>query len=288
MLGERLRAHVRTLAGTIGERNLFRPRALADSAEFVTCEFRAQGYGVTPHAYEIGGIRCANLEAVRPGRSGAEDVIVVGAHYDSVLGSPGANDNASGVATLLEISRFLADVEPATTVRFVAFVNEEPPFFSTDGMGSRRYAEAARIRGDSIRVMLALETIGYYSTEAGSQHYPPLLARFYPRRGDFLAFVGNVRSRRILRRVVTAFRAHSDFPVEYLAALGIIPGVTWSDHASFWRHGYRALMVTDTAPYRYPHYHDPEDTPEKLSYDALARVADGLRKSVAALATQEA
>jgi Zn-dependent M28 family amino/carboxypeptidase len=130
----------------------------------------------------------------------------VGAHYDSVYGSPGADDNASGIAALLEISRCLAALSTVQTVRFVAFVNEEPPFFYSNGMGSAVYARAARERDDDIRLMISLEMLGYYDSRPNSQTYPPLLRSFYPNRGDFIAFVGNLRSRRQVRLVVNAFR----------------------------------------------------------------------------------
>ena len=285
---EALRAHVETLAGAIGERNIFQPRALSDAASFITGEWRRQGYEVTPQTYECRGLPCANLEVTRRGARMPEEIILVGAHYDSVSGSPGADDNASGAAALLELSRLFADAAPARTVRFVAFVNEEPPLYLTDAMGSHVYAAAARRRSDDIRLMIALETIGYHRDEPGSQHYPPLFGLFYPDRGNFIAFVSNLRSRRLLRRTVELFRAHSGFPAEYLATPALVPGVSWSDHRSFWKQAYRALMVTDTAFYRYPHYHSPEDTPDKLNYDALARVADGLGKAVATLAAEDA
>lgn len=160
---ERLPAHVGTLASEIGERHVFRPRALRDAAAFIEQEWRAQGYQVRAQRYEVHGVACANLEVTCRGRGRPDEIILVGAHYDSVPGSPGANDNASGVAALLEISRALPGAAPLRSVRCVAFVNEEPPFFLTDDMGSRRYARAARAAGDDIRLMLSLETIGYYS-----------------------------------------------------------------------------------------------------------------------------
>lgn len=282
-----LRRHVQALAGDIGERNVFRPRALQAARDFIEGEWRAQGYQVTPHVYETHGLACANLEVTRGGTGVPEEVLLVGAHYDSVIGSPGANDNASGVAALLEISRYLARAELARTVRFVAFVNEEPPFFPTGAMGSAVYARAARGRGDPIALMICLETLGCYTDAPGSQHYPPLLGLCYPDRGNFVAFVSNLRSRKALRRLVRAFRARSDFPAQWLASPAIIPGLGWSDHASFWRQGYRALMVTDTAFYRYPYYHTAADTPDRLDYAPLARVAGGLALAVAELAGGE-
>jgi hypothetical protein len=282
-----LEAHVRTLAVDIGERNALRPRALGRAADFVAGAWRAQGYRVVPQLYDLDGTPTANLEITRRGRTRPDEIILVGAHYDSVLGSPGADDNASGVAALLEMSRLLAETEPERTIRLVAFVNEEPPFFATPLMGSEVYARMARARGDDIRLMVSLETIGYYAEGPGSQWYPPPLGLFYPDRANFLAFVSNLKSRRGLCRMVEAFRVHSDFPLEWLAIPSLLPGVGWSDQRSFWRQGYPGVMVTDTAFYRYPHYHSPQDTAEKLDYEALARVTHGLARTVSALATME-
>lgn len=280
-------AHVRALAVDIGERNVFRPRALGRAADFVVEAWRTQGYRVMSQIYDLNGTPTANLEIARRGRTRPHEIILVGAHYDSVLGSPGADDNASGVAALLEMSRLLADTEPERTIHLVAFVNEEPPFFATPQMGSDVYARMAKARGDDIRLMVSLETIGYYSEEPGSQWYPPPLGLFYPDRANFLAFVSNLKSRRGLHRMVEAFRAHSDFPLEWLATLSLLPGVGWSDQRSFWRQGYPALMVTDTAFYRYPHYHSAQDTAERLDYEALARITHGLAQTVSTLATME-
>jgi hypothetical protein len=166
----------------------------------------------------------------------------------------------------------------------VAFVNEEPPFFYWGKMGSGVYAREARRRGDDILTMMSLEMLGCYSDEPGSQGYPPLFRYFYPDRGNFVAMVSNLRSRRALRRAVAAFRESCDVPVESVATLGLVPGVSWSDHLSFWRQGYRALMVTDTAFYRYPHYHSAADTPERLDYATMARVQEGLARAVLRLA----
>jgi len=273
-----LRAHVQTLAGDIGERNVFRPGTLARAADYIERVWRSQGYGVTRQDCGNG---CQNLEISRPGNS---EIIVIGAHYDSVAGSPGANDNASAVAALLELSRVLAAHTTRRTVRWVAFVNEEPPFFQTPQQGSRVYARVCRQRGEDVRVMISLETIGFYSDQRGSQRYPFPLGLFYPSRGHFVAFVSNLSSRGVMHEAVRAFRAHSDFPVECCATLAAVPGVDWSDHGSFWHEGYHAFMVTDTAPYRYPHYHEASDTPDKVNYEALARVTSGLCATVLTLA----
>jgi Zn-dependent M28 family amino/carboxypeptidase len=234
------------------------------------------------YPYQVRNVECANLEVTRRGTSRPEEIILVGAHYDSVEGCPGANDNGSGVAALLELSRQIPPLP--CTVRFVAFVNEEPPFFQTDQMGSRVYAKLARQRGDDIHAMLALETIGYYNDKPGSQRYPAFFRFFYPDRGNFIAFVSDLSSRLLLHKTIAAFRAQVDFPAECCATFAAVPGVDWSDHASFWREGYPAVMVTDTAPFRYPFYHTPEDTPDKIDYTRLAQVTEGLGGVIATLA----
>ena len=281
----RLRAHVVQLAGEIGERNVFRPGALAAAADYIAGQWQGFGYRVGRQEFRVQGVRCANLEVERPGR-GPAGILLIGAHYNSVRGCPAANDNGSGVAALLELARRFAEVEPACTVRFVAFANEEPPFFMTGQQGSIVYARAARQRGDDIRLMASLETMGYFSAAAGSQRYPPLFRHFHPDRGNFLALVSDFRSRSAMLRLAAAFRAASDFPLEHTATFRWIPGVAWSDHRSFWRAGYPAVMVTDTAFYRYRYYHTAADTPDKLTYDAFARASEGLYGAFAALAAE--
>lgn len=275
-LSENLRRHVYQLAEVIGERNVFHPEALHAAEAYIRRTWQAQGYRVETQTYTVRDVESANLEVSCEGADPGNGMLLVGAHYDSVIGSPGANDNGSGVAVLLELSRLFRTVVPASTVRFVAFVNEEPPFFLSRSQGSMVYSRAARQRGDDIRLMIALETLGYFDDEPGSQRYPPLFRFFFPTRANFIAFVSNFRSRQEQRRLVAAFRAATDFPVEQVATFALIPGVGWSDHLSFWLRGYRALMVTDTAFYRYPHYHRATDTANQLDYPRLAKVTEGL------------
>jgi len=282
-----LRNHVEMLAGKIGQRNVFRPQALHAAADYIRAQWVSQGYQVVSQSYEAYGVSSENLEITLPGVNRPNEIILVGAHYDSVQGSPGANDNASGVAALLELSRALSSAKPACTIRFVAFVNEEPPFFFWGAMGSQVYAKAARSRNDDIRLMISLEMLGYYNDAPGSQSYPPLLGFFFPDRANFIGLVSNLGSRRQLRELAKAFRAHSDFPVESLATFSFVPGVAWSDQLSFWRVNYRAVMVTDTAFFRYAHYHSELDTPEKLNYAEMARVVQGLQAALTDLATRE-
>lgn len=285
-LTHRLQMHVERLAGDIGERNVFAPEALQRAAVYIEDEWETMGYDVERLEYDVSGIRCANLVTTRKGSARSSEILLLGAHYDSVIGSPGANDNASGVAALLEIARMFQAVEPMLTVRFVAFVNEEPPFFWTHKQGSMVYAEAARRRGDDIRLMASLETIGCYSDQPGSQSYPPLFRLFYPNRGNFIGIVSDFGSRPAMQRLAEAFRAQSDFPLQTVSTFRFIPGVSWSDHRSFWRHGYPAVMVTDTAFYRYRHYHAPTDTADKLAFPELAQVTLGLFEAFAVLARE--
>jgi Zn-dependent M28 family amino/carboxypeptidase len=275
---------VDVLAGEIGERNVWRPAALQAAAGYIEAELSALGYAVAAQSYEAHGVSCRNLEVVVPGNARAGEIVLAGAHYDTVTGSPGADDNASGVAGLIEIARMLRALRPARTVKLVAFVNEEAPFFFFGAMGSKVYAKAARRRRDDIRLMLSLEMLGCYSDAPGSQAYPPFLRWFYPDRGDFIAFVSNLRSRRAVEATVRAFRANCDFPAERLASPAFVPGVAWSDQLSFWRAGYPGVMVTDTAFFRYPHYHRATDTPDKLRFPEMARVVEGLAKAIASLA----
>jgi Zn-dependent M28 family amino/carboxypeptidase len=256
---ELIRQHVHTLAGTIGERHLGRPAALAAAADYIRQHLNAAGED--------------NIEREQRGASG--EIIVIGAHYDTVPGTPGANDNGSGVAALLALADAMKDLQTRRTIRWVAFLNEEPPYFQTEQMGSYIYARACHHRGDEVAAMLSLETIGYYSDRAGTQTYP-FPAHGYPHKGNFLGFVSNYESETLLNTVARAFREGCTLPAETLAAPAGVPGVGWSDHWSFWQFGYPALMVTDTAPWRYPYYHQAGDTPDKLDYTRLAEAAKGL------------
>jgi len=284
---DHLHAHVWKLAGEIGQRNIWTPHTMDDTVQYLEKEWSIQGYAIKKQEYSAYQESVANLEVELTGTSRPEEIIVVGAHYDSVPNCPGANDNASGVAALLETSRLLAGKKHARTIRFVAFANEEPPFYYTKDMGSRRYASRCRSQGENIVAMLSMETIGYYSEAPDSQKYPFPFSLFYPTTANFIGFVGNIASRRLVRQSIAAFRTHTAFPSEGLAAPGFITGIGWSDHWSFWRENYPAIMVTDTAFFRYPYYHTPQDTPEKLDYDRLARVVCGLGSTISFLADDD-
>ena len=274
-----LLAHVRKLGGEIGERNLSHYPQLQAAAGYIETQLTKAGWNLRRDDYEVQGKSCSNIEAELRGAS--PEIVLIGAHYDSVLGAPGANDNASGVAALLTLARRFAGTQNARTLRFVAFVNEEPHYFRTSQMGSFVYAGRCRQRGDQIAAMISLETIGYFSNEPDSQSYPaPGLGLLYPRTGDFIGFVGNVASRSLLRNVIGEFRRHAQIPSEGGALPSMVPGVGWSDQWSFWEHGYPGIMVTDTAPFRYPHYHAPSDTPDKLNYDSMTRVVAAMEKVI--------
>ena len=225
------------LGGAIGERNLSRYPQLLAAADYIESELAKSGWKVRRDTYELQGKSCHNLEVELPGRS--PEIVLIGAHYDSVFGSPGSNDNGSGVAALLALARRFVGTTQARTLRFVAFVNEEPHYFQTSEMGSFVYAGRCRERGDPITAMLSLETIGYYSNAEASQSYPaPGLGLIYPRTGNFIGFVGNVASRSLLRDALGAFRQSAQIPSEGGALPAAVPGVGWSDQWSFWRHGY--------------------------------------------------
>jgi len=283
VLASELRRDVTALA-RLGPRSTVFPEALHAAADDVARELGAAGYAVTRQAFEAEGVVCENVEAELRGASKPDEIVVIGAHYDTVDEAPGADDNASGVAAMLALARRMARERPARTIRFVAFVNEEPPNFQTRTMGSWQYAKRSRARSEKIVAMLSLEAIGYYDSESGSQQYPPPLNVLYPDRGDFIGFVSNVGSRALLRRALGTFRRHAHFPSQGAALPPAIPQAGWSDQWSFWQFGYPALMVTDTAVFRNPHYHRPTDTPETLDYERTARVVDGLLAVVRELA----
>jgi len=264
-VAERLKRHVTELARSERNTDLERP------ASYIEAAFP----NPRSHYFDSGGRKVRNVET-------GEGAIVVGAHYDTVPGSPGADDNASGVAVLLELSQLLRGEQ----IRFIAFANEEPPYFMGPDMGSWVSAKRSRDAKEPVRAMFSLEMLGYYRDEPGSQRYPFPLGLFYPDRGDFIAFVGDLGARGLVRKALELFRKNAAFPSEGVAAPAFIPGVTWSDHWSFRDHGFPAIMITDTAFFRYPHYHLPSDTPEKLDYERMARVTLGLAAMLKELASE--
>ena len=273
---DQLRNDVVMLAEQIGERNLLQYAALTQAAEYIETELTSAGFLVERQSFQVRGLACHNLETEIVGSTIPDEIVVVGGHYDSVPHTPGANDNASGTAAMLALARRFANRKTGRTMRFVAWTNEEPPFFQSPDMGSWVYAKRCRQRNENIVAAISLETIGYFQDKRGTQRYPAPLNLFYPSEGDFIGVVGNVGSRKLVRRIVQSFRNQRGFPCQGGALPGSVVGVGWSDHWSFWQEGYPAVMITDTALFRYPYYHLPEDTPDKLNFEKMARVVDGL------------
>ena len=271
-----LSRHVGYVAGEIGERNVIAYEPLQKTAQYIESELKKSGYQVSSQEYTVQMRKVRNLITEIPGSGRSREIVVIGAHYDTVYDCPGADDNTSGVAALLELARLLKNAEPARTLRLVFFVNEEPPWFQTADMGSWVYAKEAHRKKENIVAAVSLETIGMYSDVERSQKYPAGFQSLYPSRGNFIAFVGDLGSRALVRDAVASFRKSTPFPSEGSAVPGAIPGVGWSDHWSFWLEGYPAIMVTDTAPFRNPNYHLPTDKPDTLDYDRMARVTLGL------------
>lgn len=292
-LAARLESDVRALSGDIGERNLLCGASMDRSAAWIEARMRDAGFSPQRHTYTltggslpmVAGREAHNLVAELPGRERMHEIVVVGAHYDSVSASPGANDNASGVAALLALAEAFSYRPQPRTLRFVAFANEEPPYFLSRDMGSLAYAARCRERGENIVAMMAMDGIGYFSDEPGSQQFPVSgVGWMYPDQGNFIGFVSRLRDVRLLRRAIGAFRESATVPSEGAALPAWVPGVEWSDHWSFWQQGYPAFFVTDTLPFRDPDYHSPDDTSERLDYDRMARVVAGLEVVIVALA----
>lgn len=289
-LAGRLRHHVAAVAAR--EHHVARHDELEQSAQYIEQTLASLGYDVRRQEFLAEAQKVRNIEvALPPEKSGTQrpELVVIGAHYDSAIGTPGANDNGSGVAAVLELARLLKDFKPAVNreIRLVLYVNEEMPWFGTPQMGSWVHANSLHARGEKVAAMLSLETIGYYSDARGSQKYPEPLASIYPDAGNFIAFVSNPESKPLLHAAIESFRRHAAFPSEGLAAPASVPGVDLSDHKSYWDFGYPAIMLTDTAFYRYPHYHTPQDTPDKVDYERLARVLRGVDAVVRDLAGRQ-
>ncbi len=281
-LAAALKRHIQTIAAR--EHNLVHYDELEKVARHIESTLESYGYAVGRQIFEVHGRPVRNIDAtIEPATERTDpDVLVVGAHYDSVTGSPGANDNATGVAAVLELARLLADLNGRSgrRIRLVLFVNEEPPYFRTEAMGSLQYARALAARKERVVAMYSLETLGFYSSEPGSQRYPAPFGMMFPDRADFVAFVGLMNSRPLLQQTMRSFRDHTAFPTIGGVAPGFVPGIDWSDHWAFARHGFQAIMITDTALFRYPHYHRPTDTPDKVDVEKLARVVKGIERVI--------
>ncbi len=289
-LAEELLASITILAdatggvGRVGNRSTYYPKRFAESAAWIHDQLSSYGYTQINESFVERGSRTPNMEVVVPGTINPKEIVLIGAHYDAFQGTPGADDNASGVAAVLHLARTYHSKPQPRTLRFVLFVNEEPPAFWTKDMGSWVYAKQCRAAGDNIVAMISIESIGYYSDKPNSQMYPKPLDMAYPTTGDFIAFVSNYGSRSLNKHALSVFRGTTHFPSEGASPPGIFPGVGWSDHWSFWQEGYAAMMITDTATYRNPFYHTPQDAPGTLDYDRMSRVVEGLHPVIDDLA----
>jgi hypothetical protein len=277
-LAEQLKRHVETLA--VGERNLAHYDQLEKAAAYIELTLRGYAYTVARQDYTVDGKVVRNIEAVvePAGNAPDPDVIVLGAHYDSALGTPGADANASGTAAVLELARQIGDYRTKSSkrLRFVFFVNGAPPYFQTADMGSLRYAQALVARRERVTAMYAFDSLGYYTDARGTQTHAPLLGLMLPDRGDFVAFVGRLPARRLARDTHKIFRTYTEFPSFSGVGLSLIPGVDWSDNWAFAEQGFPAVLVTDTGPFRNPNYGKASDTAGKVDVDKLARVVKGM------------
>jgi len=288
-LAAALKRHIATIAAR--EHNIVRYDELEKVARYIEATLESFDYAVGRQEFTADGKRVRNIDVtIEPAAAGTADpeVVVVGAHYDSARGTPGANDNATGAAAVIELARLLRDLRGTggKRIRLVLFVNEEPPYFMTEAMGSLRYARALAARKERVVAMYSLETIGFYSSEPGSQRYPAPFGLLFPDRGDFVAFVGMLGSRPLLQETMRSFRSHTSFPTIGGVAPRAVPGIGWSDHWAFAEHGFQAVMITDTALFRYPHYHQPTDTPDKIDTEKLARVVKGIERVIRDQATE--
>jgi Zn-dependent M28 family amino/carboxypeptidase len=283
-LADALKQHVYTLSHKIGHRSIFQHEKLKAAEHYIVQEFMKAGYEVKREMYNALGKTSANIIAKKLGTEQPDEMIIIGAHYDT-RANPGADDNASGIAALIELAKLLKNHFLKRSLKFIAFTNEEPPFFKTNLMGSKVYADAARERHEKIKAVLILEMIGFYSNRLFSQKYPPFFGLFYPNKANFLGIVANFPSRSLANQVKTFFKSASDFPIESIVTFSLVPGVDFSDHWAFWKNNYPAIMLTDTAFYRNPHYHKSTDTYDTLNYDHMAEIVRGLYLTINKLDT---
>ena len=280
-----LKQIIEHLSQTIGERNLSKPEKLSETAGFVQDYLETNGYSIAKQEFEVSGRLCANLIAEVVGKEKPREIVLIGSHYDSARGTPGANDNGSGLAAMMVIAKQLKGKQFSRTIRFVAFTNEEPPYFQREGlMGSWVYAKVCRERREDLKVVVSLETLGYFTDEPQSQNFPSGLTAMYPTTGNFIGFVSNVPSRPLLAETIGLFKKHCSVDAQSASLPAELRGVGWSDHWSFWQEGYAGIMVTDTAPFRYPHYHQATDTVDKIEFVRYAKVVNGLSKMTEDLA----
>ena len=279
-----LRETVVELCGPLAPRVYAPPSHLDRVADWLVARLGQAGHAPEEQRYRLPEGEYRNLIVRRPGRDPSRAPVIVGAHYDSYADFPAADDNASGVAVLLELVRTLPATPPERTQIFVFLPNEEPPFFSSEEMGSHHFARSLFDAEQEVELMVALDCIGYYSDEPGSQGYPLKLFRlFYPSRGNFLAVIGDLGSGRSIARAKRGLRSASSIPVLSFRGPARMPGILWSDHYWFRQLDYPAVLVSDTAFHRTPHYHRRSDTPETLDYERMAASVQALHGLLAHL-----
>lgn len=273
----RLLGHVKTLSVKLSPRSVENPRNLNMAADYIRDELTSYGIEVTEQSYDVAGQQFRNIVA----RFGPKDtkvpLLIFGAHYDSHDKTPGADDNASGVAGLLELSRLLQQYPPTRPIEVVAYSTEEPPHFGSENMGSAHHAVLLSKDLKQVDLMIGIEMIGYFSDEPNSQRYPdPTLAKIYPHTGNFIAVVGRIRETFVARDIAKLLRYPSNLPVESFNAPEGFPGLDLSDHRNYWSQGIPAVMVTDTAYMRNKNYHKAGDTFDTLDYKRMSQVVSGL------------
>ncbi len=274
---QNLRATVKTLCVDLAPRSYHPPSNLARVADWIAGRLRETGLVVMEQDYRTSEGTYRNVIALRQGTDRQRGVTVIGAHYDTCGPFPGADDNASGVAVLLELVRTLPKPPPRSSQFFVAFGTEEDPFFGSQDMGSAHFARKLSDDGTRVELMIALDLVGFFSDEPGSQSFPyGFLQLYYPGRGNFIAVVGDLGAGRWIRRVKRGMLAAKALPVYSFRGPSLIPGIDWSDHFSFRQLGLPGVLVTDTAFLRNAHYHQPTDTPGTLDYSRMAAVVQAL------------
>jgi hypothetical protein len=275
-----LKSDVAYMSKKLGERNFIYYKELIKCEEWIREKWQSQGYNVKEQKFTVEGKEYTNLEIEIPGSKAPSEIIIVSSQYDTLPDSPGANNNGSGMAILLQLSKLLKNYSPDKTLRLVAFVTEEDPFFGTENMGSFHYAKRSHELKEDIKIMLSLDSLGIYKDEPNSQKLPFPFSLFYPNKGNFLAFIGNLGSRRVIVEVTRGFRKGSSFPIEAGAVPSWVEGASWSDHSSFWKFGYPGMQITDTGAFRSPYHTTKEDTMEKINFDALTRIVVGMYSAI--------
>jgi Zn-dependent M28 family amino/carboxypeptidase len=286
----RLEAHVKKLSEDFYPRSFDQAKNLDAAADYIRDEFRAAGGVVSEQQYDVNGRQFRNIIARfgSAGPDGTAPLTVIGAHYDShgdlsqgtvprETHTPGADDNASGIAGLIELARMFGKQAPPRSIELVAYTLEEPPNFRSENMGSMRHAKRLAATGRKVDMMIVLEMIGYFSDAPNSQRYPvPGLGLIYPTQGNFISVIGRIDDREITRHVKAKMSGATDLPVWSMNALPIVQGIDFSDHLSYWAHGISAVMVTDTSFYRTPHYHQAGDVATTLDYKRMAKVVQAV------------